>query len=411
MVIEINKNAQESEVSTVIVTNLPSRITSMRLKQFAEEELTGSNLVISMEEPGRFSVRFKGKQRKQRAEKFIERFMSRFGDNSGIGAFIQESQSQLWIKLESNRYAFKVKFKDGVDIYDLKKLIKLEVKPKLDHVSSSDIVLCSPASLGMTKFQDNLDVSELLCSFGGNYQSPWIVQVTSIDTISDRHRLYFFSLSNITLPKITFPSNIVEKPCSVLLEMFSSINFFTILYVGCSLLEFEPFPVYSATSLLLFLHFVCYSFLKMNPDIEENHFTCSAEHLKMMRFWTPLTSTFAHLDINHLILNVVCLLDVGPILEKILGWKSMLEFYFLASFVSSLVSALCSRHPSIGSSGALYAMIGYVVRFYRADIVRFLFEQALFLLATDNSNVDHFSHFGGFVFGFLLVGLRGNQKC
>ena len=78
-------------------------------------------------------------------------------------------------------------------------------------------------------------------------------------------------------------------------------------------------------------------------------------------------------------------------------------FLSSASVVSSLTSLQCSGQPSIGASGVVYAMEGYLMKTYgiEADWIPYVLEQALFAIANNDAGIDHWAHIGGFVFGFI----------
>jgi hypothetical protein len=65
----------------------------------------------------------------------------------------------IWLKLESNKFPFKVKF-IGNDIYDLKNEVIVELAPKLNSFAAVDIGICSSTEKAL--FLDNFFVSDLL---------------------------------------------------------------------------------------------------------------------------------------------------------------------------------------------------------------------------------------------------------
>ena len=69
------------------------------------------------------------------------------------------SKMNIWVNLESNCYPFKVKL-IGEDVYNLKKEIKNELKPKQDTVIAFGLIVCPPFLLDKT-FRDDLLVLEL----------------------------------------------------------------------------------------------------------------------------------------------------------------------------------------------------------------------------------------------------------
>lgn len=81
-------------------------------------------------------------------------------------------------------------------------------------------------------------------------------------------------------------------------------------------------------------------------------------------FWTLLTSVFSHNMLLHFLMNMFVLNSFGPIIEKLLGYRRFLTFYFIAGIFSSLCHALVSAFllnnpdlPALGASGAISGVV------------------------------------------------------
>ena len=92
-------------------------------------------------------------------------------------------------------------------------------------------------------------------------------------------------------------------------------------------------------------------------------------HLEPSRF---LTHLFVHVDILHLLFNMLFLYLSGPSLEDVWGRPMFAIFYLLAGTVSAAAFVGLYPHlgvPLVGASGAIAACMGaFFVRFPRADI-------------------------------------------
>ena len=84
--------------------------------------------------------------------------------------------------------------------------------------------------------------------------------------------------------------------------------------------------------------------------------------------WTFLTSMFMHGGFWHLFMNMLSLLFIGGLVEKILGAKRYLSFYLGAGLFAGLFFVLSSFiFPSdfnayaVGASGALFGLVGLLV--------------------------------------------------
>jgi membrane associated rhomboid family serine protease len=145
------------------------------------------------------------------------------------------------------------------------------------------------------------------------------------------------------------------------------------------------------------------------------------------RLWQPLTYMFLHdpMGITHILWNMLMLWMFGSPLEGFWGARRLLRFYLLTGFLAAvailLVAAVFPSQrpaPTLGASGALYAML-VAFGFNFPDVVIYLFGlfpikgkhlvllfiglgllQALTLGA---SNVSLAAHGGGMLAGLLLV--------
>lgn len=141
---------------------------------------------------------------------------------------------------------------------------------------------------------------------------------------------------------------------------------------------------------------------------------------------TPISAAFLHGGIMHVALNMVMLLLIGKMVERVLGGGLYLLLYVIGAYgaaVAEWAAAPDSMTPVIGASGALSAIIGaYVILFPNkqpkdwgpvpASIARPLhlffawaaLNLAIGFVAPDlGLGIAIWSHIGGFVVGLLLV--------
>ena len=141
---------------------------------------------------------------------------------------------------------------------------------------------------------------------------------------------------------------------------------------------------------------------------------------------TPISAAFLHGGIAHVVLNMLMLLLIGKMVERVLGPFMYVVLYFIGAYAAALaeyVVAPNSMIPVIGASGAMSAIIGaYVVLFPNkqpknwgpipASIARPLhllvawvaLNLALGFVAPGlGMGIAIWSHIGGFVAGLLLV--------
>ena len=88
--------------------------------------------------------------------------------------------------------------------------------------------------------------------------------------------------------------------------------------------------------------------------------------------WTFLTSMFMHGGFFHLFANMLSLLFIGSLVEKILGKKRYLLFYLMAGLFAGLFFVLASLIPiqffsadfdafAVGASGAIFGLVGLLM--------------------------------------------------
>jgi len=84
--------------------------------------------------------------------------------------------------------------------------------------------------------------------------------------------------------------------------------------------------------------------------------------------WTFLTSMFMHGGFFHLFANMLSLLFIGGLVEKILGRKRYFWFYLFSGLFSGLFFVIISfligtdlNTFAVGASGALFGVVGLLV--------------------------------------------------
>ena len=172
--------------------------------------------------------------------------------------------------------------------------------------------------------------------------------------------------------------------------------------------------------------------LKFNEIIDESHTFKPA----FPEISDAFTHMFMHGSIMHLLGNMVFLIIVGLVIERLIGSLFYITSYLIGGFIAVLTYMLGnadSATPLLGASGAIAAMMGayaalfgskkipffYSLGFYfgyiRAPafvlLIAWLGNELLQLMNNEGSNVAYLAHFGGLVGGgflgylFLYAGL------
>ncbi len=133
--------------------------------------------------------------------------------------------------------------------------------------------------------------------------------------------------------------------------------------------------------------------------------------------WTLVTSVYAHGGIGHLLANALALLVVGPLVAYVTTAARFHAFFIctgaIAGVVQAAVAAPFGGAAVLGASGAIFALLGYVLIGNRAServlswlpvgrrgrLLLFAGIAALVTAATAAPGVALVAHFAGFCLG------------
>jgi rhomboid protease GluP len=125
-------------------------------------------------------------------------------------------------------------------------------------------------------------------------------------------------------------------------------------------------------------------------------------------YWQLLTSMFVHASIAHLVGNMLFLFIFGLRGEEMFSLPEYLAIYFLGGLTGNLLSLgfLPIDVPSVGASGAIFAMFGactiYARRAVGQSIISALIYASVLLLLSTGTNVNDLAHIGGLAAGLLI---------
>ena len=152
------------------------------------------------------------------------------------------------------------------------------------------------------------------------------------------------------------------------------------------------------------------------------------------RWWQPVTHMFMHGGWFHIIFNMYSLVVFGMVVERALGTKKYLIFYFITGLGAvalhtavewlevtylngSLAAAMYT--PMVGASGAIFGVLVAFAMIYPQARLTLIFPPItldakwwvlifigieLFTGITGTRlGIAHFAHLGGALFGFLLI--------
>ena len=162
----------------------------------------------------------------------------------------------------------------------------------------------------------------------------------------------------------------------------------------------------------------------------------------LFRWWQPLTHMFMHGGFWHIFFNMYTLLMFGMVVERALGTRKFLIYYFVTGLgavalhtgvewlqmqsyladSSAAAQIACNnilRTPMLGASGAIYGVLIAFAMLYPDSTMTLIFPPvtlkakwwvAIFAvielttgIAGTRLGIAHFAHLGGMLFGFFLI--------
>ena len=143
--------------------------------------------------------------------------------------------------------------------------------------------------------------------------------------------------------------------------------------------------------------------------------------------WTFISYMFMHGDVSHILFNMLALFIFGLHVERQMGSREFLLYYFLTGTLAGIFSFLVYYFTGnysvilMGASGAIYAVqFAYAVLYpnsivyvmgilpLRAPVMVLGFTalSLIFMFTGAQRNVAHLTHLAGFAFGWLYFMVR-----
>jgi membrane associated rhomboid family serine protease len=141
--------------------------------------------------------------------------------------------------------------------------------------------------------------------------------------------------------------------------------------------------------------------------------------------WQVVTYGFLHGGLTHLLLNMFALYMFGGEIERVVGQRRYLTFYFVcvlsAAIAQLLVTAVLAAppYPTVGASGGVFGLLlAFAMYFPNRRVLliippipmpAWLFVtlfgilELYFGVTGTQAGVAHFAHLGGMVGGYLMI--------
>lgn len=199
------------------------------------------------------------------------------------------------------------------------------------------------------------------------------------------------------------------------------------------------------TKNLIIINVIMFAFTLLRENFMLSTFAMFYPTSMYFHWWQPVTHMFMHGGVWHIFFNMYTLFVFGSVIERIIGERKFLIFYFVcglgAAALHTGVQFLEAQHymnamadgsaaaaqayaqlkmtPTLGASGAIYGLlIAYAMLFPEATltlifppislsaklwVIIFAAIELLTGVTGTLGGVAHFAHLGGMLFGFLLI--------
>ncbi|KAI4839950.1 rhomboid protease ROM3 [Plasmodium brasilianum] len=138
--------------------------------------------------------------------------------------------------------------------------------------------------------------------------------------------------------------------------------------------------------------------------------------IKQGELWRLVFPIFLHANWWHLIINIICILNLGLVIESKYKSSKFLLIYFLSGLTGNVLTTICNPcQLAVGASTSGFGLIGCSIleiflawknlskkakKYYIFNICVFLI---FFLFVSFSPTVDFFGHIGGFLCGAFLA--------
>lgn len=188
----------------------------------------------------------------------------------------------------------------------------------------------------------------------------------------------------------------------------------------------KPFryTFFNATMAMIFINIAALFLIQVNPR-SSLYLGLSWTGLKLHYFWQPVTYLFVHGGWRHIIFNMIALFFFGIPVEKTVGSKEFLLFYFVCGILDGLLCMVVYRFFGtnillIGASGAIYAvLLAYAVIFPRnviyiwgilpvqAPLLVLVYAAIEFMSQfMGRGGISHIAHLSGLLLAWLYFVIR-----
>ena len=137
------------------------------------------------------------------------------------------------------------------------------------------------------------------------------------------------------------------------------------------------------------------------------------------RWWTIFTAIYLHGSLLHILFNLMWVRQLAPPVEELFGRARLVVIFTVSGALGFVVSNLWGIPFTIGASGAVFGLLGAMVRYGRSRGGAFglaVFRQygqwalVVFVMGFLMPGVNNLGHAGGFVGGYLAALVAGHGE-
>ncbi len=182
--------------------------------------------------------------------------------------------------------------------------------------------------------------------------------------------------------------------------------------------KYYPTYILIAANVLVYVYtsIVGGSFLETDPSMIYQWGQLGGAIIYGGAYYQLLTSMFVHASIVHLVGNMIFLLVFGFRCEEMFSLPEYLAIYFLGGLFGNLLSLgfLPFDVPSVGASGAIFALFGAAVVHARRSVGQSIIGAIIYgfflLFLSSAPNVNNLAHIGGLVVGIITGYILASRK-
>jgi rhomboid protease GluP len=185
-----------------------------------------------------------------------------------------------------------------------------------------------------------------------------------------------------------------------------------------------PQVTYTLLAIIVLIFFYTFSLPVQQQNDFFNAWAKVNERIREGEYYRLFTSMFLHLNLMHIVFNGYALYVIGQDVEALFGHVRFAIIYLLGGLSGSLASFIFVSAPSLGASGAIFAIFGAeIVYFYQHRdlhgemgrrhlnqlLILMVINLALGILSQTSSSfrIDIAGHIGGLIGGVVLAWFIG----